>query len=109
MNKNTRSAPARTAISWLALGLALIPSITVLSLQLCGVQLYAMGNLRNSIIVCNGLCILLGFVIVAVTYRKTAIQQRTLARMTLLLTGSAALLTLIATTIPSADFFLLTR
>ncbi|MCT6836340.1 MAG: hypothetical protein M3036_01635 [Bifidobacteriales bacterium] len=109
MSKNARSAPTRTAVSWLALGLTFVPSITTLSLQLSGVQLYAMGNLRNSIIVCNSLCVLLGFVIAAVTYRKTAIQHRALARMALLLTGSAALLTLIATAILAVNFFLLTR
>lgn len=109
MSKNIRSEPTRTAVSWLALVATFVPSITTLSLQLCGVQLYAMDNLRNSIIICNGLCALLGFVIAASTYRKTAIQHRTLARVTLLLTGSVALLTLIAAMILAANFFLFPR
>lgn len=109
MGRNTGSAPTRIAVAWLALGSAFAPSLVTLFLQLCGVRLYAMGNLRNSIIVCNSLCVLLGFVIAAVTYRKTAIRHRALARMALLLNGNAAFLVLVAATVLAADFFLLVR
>lgn len=60
MGRNTGSAPTRIAVAWLALGSAFAPSLVTLFLQLCGVRLHAMGNLRNSIIVCNSLCVLLG-------------------------------------------------